>query len=107
MGPGDLVDVSKLITVSFPELGNEFVSLLVQMMIKNNFTPQRAKDAAEHVLQTCEYPRPQMARFLQFDRRKRVFTHTEMLLYMNQNQGLTTNNFEMLEVNGKKVWALK
>lgn len=110
--PGSLSDrtgleITNMVRHAFPSITTEFLRLLVSRMRAENFSDERATDAVNHVIDTCEYPLPTIARFLSFDRRKRVFSYNEMLLFLSQNQGFTTNHFEILEIGGKKVWSLK
>ena len=101
------LEITNMVRHAFPSITTEFLRLLVSRMRAENFSDQRATDAVNHVIDNCEYPLPTIARFLSFDRRKRVYSYNEMLLFLSQNQGFTTNHFGSTEVGGKKVWFLK
>lgn len=101
------LEITNKVRHAFPSITTEFLRLLVSRMRSENFSDERATDAVNHVIDTCEYPLPTIARFLSFDRRKRVFSYNEMLLFLSQNQGFTTKHFEIIEIGGKKVWSLK
>lgn len=105
MAVKDILEVTSMIKSAFPALGDNFITMLIGMMVKDGFTPQRAKDAVEDVVRTCEYPQPQMARFLSYDKKERVYTYHEMLAFISANPGTTTNHFRHIET--LKRWTLK
>jgi hypothetical protein len=105
MTPHDVVAVSHRIAQSFPDLSPEYITGLMQLMIEDQFTIDRANDAVSHVLRTCEYPRPTMAKFLGFDRSQKLYTYNEMNLFILNNHGYKTDNFERIAELNK--WVMK
>jgi hypothetical protein len=105
MSAHDIVEVSDKLLNSFPDLTKEFVGMLVGLMVESGFTVERARDAIKHVCATCEYPRPTMAKFLGFDRSTKLYTYNEMNLFILNNHGYKTDNFERIAELNK--WVMK
>lgn len=87
----------------FPDVDEGFVIMLIDRISANRFTKQRLHDAIAHVVDTCHYQRPMIAEIVSFDRKVKTYTYTEMTAMCNQVR--TSENFEMIELNGKKRWV--
>ena len=94
------------VRAAFPNLGKPFADSLVQAFKRNEFNDQRAMDAIHHVIDTCEYPEPTVARFISFDRVTRLYSHSEVVNEV-QNQKATWVDFQATKVNEKTFWVKK
>lgn len=70
-------EVKKLIA-AFPEVTSDFIILLAERISDNKFTAQRVKDAINHIIDNSPYKRPAIADIISFDRKVKLFTHSEI-----------------------------
>lgn len=78
-----IVEMTIKIRQTFPSLPVGFFDILSDRLVANNFTDQRLKDAVDYVIDNCIYPTPTIAQFISFDKRIKLYTHSQMLK-MNQ-----------------------
>lgn len=97
------IEVRKLAS-AFPTVDSNFVIVLIERLVANKFTKQRLIDAIGSVLDNCQYP-PKISDIISFDRKVKVYTYSEMIAVCNQYR--TTEDFQMIEINGKKRWIEK
>lgn len=100
----DALYLSDRITTAFPAMTGEQVKILLGQMMDMGWTAQRASDAVDRVIRTCEFPAPTLARFLAFDRKKRLYTYDEMIKDVYDDPGLTTNDFKTGVIEGTRYW---
>lgn len=101
------------VLAAFKALDTQFTDLLTESLMRNKFTDERFKDAVNHVIDNCRYPKPSIADFVSYDKSIVFYTHKEMShnrfnfdlfqavrLYPNQEKPLwvsktdfNTNNF--------------
>jgi len=63
---------------AFPNIDDkDYFNILKERFIKNNFTDNRVKDAVNHVIDTCVYPKPAIAEFLQYDKSIKLLTYNQ------------------------------
>jgi len=63
---------------AFPNIDDkDYFNILKDRFIKNNFTDNRVKDAVNHVIDTCVYPKPAIAEFLQYDKSIKLLTYNQ------------------------------
>ena len=63
---------------AFPNIDDkDYFNILKDRFIKNNFTDNRVKDAVNHVIDTCVYPKPAIAEFLQYDKSIKLLTYSQ------------------------------
>lgn len=88
---------------AFPSLSQHFADLLIEAMKRHGFTDERAIDAVNHVIDTCEYPEPAIARFVSFDKRRRLYSHAQVCQEIDK--GEVWDNFNKVEHYGRTYWA--
>lgn len=57
----------------------------------NGFTVQRLSDAIAHVIDTCPYPTPSLANFINFDKVMKHRTYAEMCQEVLHNEAVWNN----------------
>lgn len=98
--------VTAYVRASFPSLGRDFPAMLVEAMIRNQFSDERAIDAVNHVIDNCEYPEPTIARFISYDRKVRLYSHSDVCNAVSEQKAVWSD-FEFTTIEGKKFWYLK
>lgn len=102
----DIVSEVKKLTAAFPDITNDYIAMLVDRLKVNGFTKQRTIDAIGYTIDTCIYPVPKIAEIISFDRKVKTYSYTEMTAMCNQYR--TSENFEMVDLNGPtKRWIEK
>lgn len=96
------------IKIAFPKLPAEFYIILQERLIENGFSDERFKDAVSHVIDTHIYPQPQIAEFITYDKRIKLFTYQEMLAKVDK-ENIKWDHFKAVPVPGSKLklWANK
>ena len=85
-------------------MGEQQVKVLIEQMVELGWTMERAVGAVNHVIRTCEFNAPTLARFLQFDKKRRLYTYDEMTAEVFADPGLTTDNFKTGVIEGTRYW---
>jgi hypothetical protein len=93
------------LTVTFPEIDNNYIIILADRIKEHKFTKQRLHDAIAHVVDTCHYKRPMIAEIVSFDRKIKTYSYLEMTAMCNPHR--TSDNFELIVVDGRKRWIEK
>ena len=83
-----IVEVNIIIQEAFPALGEGFFKQFNRMIV--DFTDQRLRDSADHVIRTCIYPTPTIASFLSYDNRIDLYSYKEIIKMCTTNY----NGFE-------------
>lgn len=104
MSPKDVLYLSDRITAAFPAMSGEQVKILLGEMMDQGWTAERATDAVDRVIRTCEFPAPTLARFLSHDKKKRLYTYAEMTKEVFDDPGLTTKDFKTGVIEGARYW---
>ena len=73
-----IFSASQKLIAAFPDVTVDFVILLTERFIDNKFTAQRVKDAINHIIDNSPYKRPAIADIISFDRKVKLFTHSEI-----------------------------
>ena len=88
------------------DVNEGFVVNLIDRLTANKFTKQRFHDAVSHLIDTCHYPKPNVADIISFDRKVKTYTYSEMIAMCNQYR--TSENFEQVDLGGPvKRWIEK
>ena len=95
-----LSEAKKLIA-AFPDIGNDYIILLVDRLTDNRFTAQRVKDAINHVIDTNPYKRPSIADIISFDKKVKLFTYSEIEAKGRQGEKDVFENYERVKIEGK------
>lgn len=72
--------LAMMVAVAFPEMTPAKAMMLIEMMIEEGFTEQRARDAVRHVIKTHTAwgKEPALGSFLSFDQRVKLVTAREL-----------------------------
>jgi len=90
---------------SFPALPVGFYDVFMERIKDKGFSDSRLIDSINYVIDTCIYPTPTMANFLNFDKRKRLYTYNELLNLVDS--GDSFKYYEIKEINSIKWWVKK
>ena len=71
------VEMKKLGGVAFPDLDPEFLNVLTERVVENGFTNERLQDAVGELIDTFQYKRPSVANIINYDKRMRLYSHSE------------------------------
>lgn len=103
--PADIAKEIQLLKYSFPDITEEFTAVLMDRIFANRFTKQRIHDAVGFVLDNFHYKNLNIADIISFDRKVKSYTYGEMTALCTPYR--TTESFEMIVLNGKKLWVEK
>lgn len=80
------------IAMAFPDLPATWYNVFMEMIKTAGYTNQRLIDAVNHVILTCEYPKPTIAKIISYDKQLKLYTYYEMVKLVGEF--------------GEKVWSL-
>lgn len=81
LSPNVVAEQMFKLTTIFPALEDEFINVLTERIVANEFTNERLIDAVSHLIDTFKYPRPSIADIIGFDCRIKLYSYSE---YMNE-----------------------
>lgn len=96
-----IIKIALKIASAFPQLPETFYSLLHQRAEDNGFSDERFEDAVNYIIDTCQYPQPKIADFIQFDKNIDLYTHREMLDATYQHGKYIWEIYRPLVINGE------
>jgi hypothetical protein len=101
-----IIEGVKKIKLAFPDLPGGFYEILSDRIKQNNFTDKRLFDAINNVIDTCEYPKPTIAKFLNYDRRIKFYNYEQYTKLINENPRLG-EQYKAVKVKfaGVPMWA--
>jgi hypothetical protein len=76
------IECKKLHT-AFPSLPAGFFDILIDRMKDNGFSAQRTSDAIKNCIDTCEYPTPTIANIISWDKKIKVYSHSQVIKEVN------------------------
>ena len=94
---------SKKLIAAFPEVTTDFVILLTERLIDNQFTATRVRDAINHTIDTSPYRRPAIADIISWDRKVKLYTHQEVQSRCAPGYP-AFEHFERIIFNGQPRW---
>ena len=99
--PPELIatELFKLKTV-FPDLSNDFMSVLSERISLNNFTEKRLRDAIGNVIDNFQYKSPKISDIIGFDKKLKLYTYYEVCKLIEEGERF--ENYPIYEVNGIK-----
>ena len=99
---GVKLNCAKVLT-AFPQLEDSFTDLLTESLFRNNFTDERFADAVNYVIDNCKYPKPRVSDFVQYDKKVKLYTHSEIIDLKHSD----FETYKAVEIDGrdKKLWA--
>lgn len=84
--PECVVQNTAKIEIAFPSLPTEFHKLFQQRIKDKGFTDKRLTDAVNNVIDTCVYPQPTIANFLNYDKNVEIYTYYQMVEMNNETR---------------------
>ena len=96
------------VQTAFPEMSSARVQLLIEMMIDEGFTADRARDAVKNVIKTYTWDKnPNIARFISFDRRVEALTYQALCTKHDKGE-VSWDDYEPIDIGlNKPRWAKK
>lgn len=82
--------------IAFPAIESQFISVLSERLVQNNFTDQRVKDAISHIIDNFKYQRPSIADIVCFDKKIKLYSYSEVCLLVTENKA-SFDDFEMYD----------
>lgn len=95
------------LVAAFPKMTETTATLIIERMADNGFSRNRAIDAVHHVIDTYDGwdKVPNIANFIQFDRRIKLLTYAEITSGTNQG-ALSWDDYQPVDVGlDKPRWA--
>jgi hypothetical protein len=92
---------------AFPQLPMEYFQILSDRFRENGFGDDRLQDAVKHVVDNCVYPTPTIANFIGYDKKVQLYNYHEMLDMVHKLGAGVWENYEVMEVKGKRFWYSK
>lgn len=86
--------------VSFPDLSNDFISVLSERIKVNNFTDKRLVDAIGNVIDNFQYKAPKISDIIGFDKRLKLYTYHEVCEFVHNGESF--EDYPIYEINGIK-----
>jgi hypothetical protein len=86
----------------------EYFQVLKERIKESGFSNEKLKDAVNHVIDTCVYPRPQIAEFLSYDKKIKLYTYDQKIELINKMGGNLANKlYKSVKIQGQKrpMWA--
>ena len=77
-----------------------FIDLLSERLIANNFTNKRLRDAVGYLIDNFKYQKPKVSDIIGFDKKIRIYTHSEAYSLIERGEVSGFEDFEMIEING-------
>jgi hypothetical protein len=94
-------ELATRVAVAFPEMSPAKAMILIEMMIDDGFTEQRARDAVKHVIKQhiAWGKEPPIGAFIQYDRRVKCITAGE-LTTLQQDGKARWDDYAIVRVEG-------
>lgn len=89
---------------AFPELPIEFYDVFIDRLKENSFNNDRLIDAVNHVIDTCEFPKPTIAKFVSYDRRVKLRDHVYMSDLAQKWGAKVWKDYKKIKVNDVMYW---
>lgn len=108
--PEDYAVIVKRLSIAFPQQTPAFFALAVQEMADMGFSRQRMYDSATNLIRTFQYKQPNISDLVSFDKRRRLYSYSQMISMLKCNGGTyTADDFEAITIDEQKkpYWALK
>ena len=80
----------------------DFWNLLAERIFENGFTEQRINDAVNKILDNFQYKELNISDIIRFDRRKKLYTASEVYKISGQ---FPSPLFKPFEFNEKRFWT--
>ncbi|WP_280744268.1 MULTISPECIES: hypothetical protein [unclassified Parabacteroides] len=93
------VEMARLRT-AFPKQSQEFFNLLAERVLKNNFSPERLRDAVNHTIDNFAYKELNVSDIIRFDRRAKLYTYGEVCRLVMKGEA-DFSDFKTKEVEGE------
>lgn len=106
--PEDYAIAVKRLSCAFPRQDMDFFKIAVEEMADMGFTAERMKDAVANVIRNFRYKELNVADIVSFDRKRKLYTHGQMLAKLVCNGGTekSTDSFRKVDIDGQTFWYL-
>jgi hypothetical protein len=80
----DIKPELKKLCAAFPEISDDFIILLSDRIIDNDFTVKRLQDAMKYLIDNFHYKKPNIADIISFDKRIKLYDYYQIIEMVNQ-----------------------
>lgn len=92
---------------AFPELDTGFYNILTDRVLEKGFTDMQFLDAVNNVIDTCEYPKPVIGKFLSWDKKETLLTYNQMVNMAQEIGGSVWKAYDVIKIDGATFWKKK
>lgn len=92
---------------AFPDLEEGFYNVLTDRIKEKGFTDMQILDAVNNVIDTCEYPRPVVGKFLSWDKKEPLLTYNQMTKMVDESGAGVWKAYDTVKVDGVTFWKMK
>lgn len=89
---------------SFPSLPKDFYEILLDRIKIHGFSDERFLDAIDHVIDTCKFPMPTIASFIDFDEKIKIINYEEMIEKVHEIGDTFNRIYTWIDYNGSSAW---
>jgi hypothetical protein len=104
--PNILATQIKKLQAAFPKQSAEFFHILVERIKANGFTDERLVDAVNNVIDNFQYKELNIADIIKWDKREKLISYQQLVKLVSNGQEKMTD-WEIVEINGHKLWRKK
>lgn len=69
---------------AFPQLSENFYDVLLERFKEHKFSDERVEASINHVIDTCIYPQPTLAQFIEYDKNVKIYNYHDMIKIQNE-----------------------
>ena len=95
----------KTLRACYPETNQGVFDVILERIKENNWGDKRIKDAVNYLVDNHIYKSINPANIMSFDKKEKLYTYLQKLDMINK--GYKWENFELVIVDGKRLWKLK
>ena len=98
---------SELIVLNkaFPQTTQAFIAVLAEQVASEGWTAERIHDAVRHMIRTCEHPTFTPAKFLNYDKKKNLYTYSGYCGMILRGRAEHAD-FGKVKINDRVFWYL-
>ena len=104
--PNVLATQIKKLQTAFPKQTLDFFNILVERIKANGFSDERLIDAVNNVIDNFQYKELNISDIIKWDKREKLITYNQLLGIVSSGKG-KWDEYEIVEIDGKKLWRQK
>jgi hypothetical protein len=95
----------KTLRACYPETNPAIFDVILNRIKENQWGDKRIKDAINYLIDNHIYKSINPANVMSFDKKKKLYTYNQKIDMINK--GFKWDDFELVVIEGKRLWALK